>query len=369
MIDESFIIGITGNIATGKSVLRRMLENSGAFTIDADQIAHRILYPGGLAYQSVIDGFGSEILNDDGSISNKLLGQIVFNNPALLTLLESLTHPAVLSDIDNRVSSSKNPIVAIEAIKLLESGLRSYCDALWVSHTTPAQQIDRLLTIRGLTAEEAQSRINAQPLQSAKIRVADVVISTESTFKDTWEQIQNALSDTIISRKLKNKHINNLDGFSLVPVSSLDEAHLESFWVKFTSDSIDSLYQQLGLSKIIALRDEEQIVALVITEEWNFTSKLQKVVPTSFWEEHPGVILNVLEHQAVRHQTELLLIPEEYAFGFTEPLLTKGYSKREVNQLNYPAWQSAAQRASPGNAPIWVNVITQPFEVVNAQYL
>jgi len=181
MINSSFVIGITGNIATGKSVIRRMLSNLGVLGIDADTLANRMLYPGGKAYNQVIEIFGTEIKTDKDQISNKKLGQIVFNDPKALKQLEEVIHPGVIETTIKYAKTAHHPIISIEAIKLIESGLREYCDQIWVSHASFDLQMERLQKTRNLSAEEANSRISAQPLQIEKLSLADVIINTESS--------------------------------------------------------------------------------------------------------------------------------------------------------------------------------------------
>ena len=144
------LIGITGNIATGKSVVRRMLANAGALGLDADVIGHRMIYPQGPAFQEVLTAFGGGILNENGEISRTSLGEIVFKNPDQLAKLEAIVHPAVTDAIQKRLAHSQSPLVALEAIKLLEAGLGEICNAVWVSHAPHTTQLERLMHILSL---------------------------------------------------------------------------------------------------------------------------------------------------------------------------------------------------------------------------
>src|SRR5512138_1536032 len=94
------VIGLTGNIATGKSIVRRMLEHLGAFGIDADGLAHRAMSPGAPAFQPIVDTFGKWIVGPDGQIDREKLGNIVFADPAALKQLEAITHPLISQVID-----------------------------------------------------------------------------------------------------------------------------------------------------------------------------------------------------------------------------------------------------------------------------
>ena len=126
-----FVIGLTGNIATGKSVVRKMLEHLGAYGIDADALAHRAIAKDAPGYQPVLDTFGNWILSPERHIDRIRLGRIVFSDPEALEELEAIVHPLVREAIDVLVRRSKQKIIVIEAIKLLEGPLRAACDQLF----------------------------------------------------------------------------------------------------------------------------------------------------------------------------------------------------------------------------------------------
>jgi dephospho-CoA kinase len=182
-------IGLTGNIATGKTTVGRMLEALGAERIDADKVAHAVMAPGGAAYQPVVAAFGPEILTPSGSIDREALGAIVFSDPAALRKLEALVHPAVIQAVDAQVASTEARVVVVEAIKLLESGMAEAYDAIWVSTCPEAIQCERLMRLRGLSREAALTRIAAQPPQAEKLARADVVIHTDGSLERTRRQI------------------------------------------------------------------------------------------------------------------------------------------------------------------------------------
>jgi dephospho-CoA kinase len=184
------VIGLTGNIATGKSVVRRMLEHLGAFGIDADGLGHRAMSPGAPAYQPVVDYFGKWIVKPDGTINREKLGDVVFSDPDALAHLETIIHPIVIQVIDLLIRRASQPVIAVEAIKLIEAGLADECDSVWVVEAPPEVQVTRLMKARKLTTQEAEIRIQAQPAPSAKIARADVVIHNAGGYEETWEQVQ-----------------------------------------------------------------------------------------------------------------------------------------------------------------------------------
>jgi dephospho-CoA kinase len=189
---STYTIGLTGNIATGKTTVGRMLEDLGAECIDADQIAHEVIEPDGPAYEDVIEAFGPEILRDDRSIDRRRLGRIVFNDDDALRMLEAIVHPPVIRKIDALVERSEAPAVVVEAIKLLESGMAAHYDAIWVTTCAESTQRSRLMTLRGMSCEEAEARLRAQTPQSLKLAQADVVIETDGTIAQTRAQVRAA---------------------------------------------------------------------------------------------------------------------------------------------------------------------------------
>jgi dephospho-CoA kinase len=126
------LIGLTGNIATGKSVVAQMLAELGAHVIDADKVAHEVMQPGQPAYDSVVQTFGTEVLAADGTIDRARLGAIVFRDPTALQWLEAAVHPATIAEVDWRIAHSTRNVIVVEAIKLIESGMHQGYDVLWV---------------------------------------------------------------------------------------------------------------------------------------------------------------------------------------------------------------------------------------------
>jgi dephospho-CoA kinase len=211
-LDGIYLIGLTGNIACGKSSVLAMLEQFGARVIDADRVTYALQQPGEPVYHAIVAEFGSGILSTpDGPIDRRALGAIVFADPKALQRLERIVHPAVHARIEAWLESlgdggwgtgvgendppSSNPhpsVAVIDAIKLLESGWKPLCDAIWVVTCTPEQQIERLVATRGLSEAEAQTRIAAQPPQADKVAQADVVLDNSGSLEETRRQVEAA---------------------------------------------------------------------------------------------------------------------------------------------------------------------------------
>jgi dephospho-CoA kinase len=187
-----YVIGLTGNIGVGKSVVRKMLEHLGAFGIDADGLSHAAMSKGAPAYGPVVKAFGEWILAEDEQINRAALGGIVFSNPAALARLEQIVHPIVGKAVDVLISRATQLVVVVEAIKLLESGLADGADVVWVVNAPDRVRLARLVHKRKMSEAAARQRIEAQPGQDAKLARADVVIENAGTFDDTWAQVQAA---------------------------------------------------------------------------------------------------------------------------------------------------------------------------------
>ena len=184
-----FIIGLTGNIATGKSTVMNMLAELGAEIIDADVLGHEVQQPGGPAYLKIIDAFGSDIVTSEGTIDRRKLGEIVFNHPDRLVKLEQIVHPFVAERIVERLRQASKPVVVIEAIKLVEAGLSALCSEVWLVTGPKELQLARLRASRGMTRSAALLRINAQPPQKEKIRHASVVFKNTGTLEDLRKHV------------------------------------------------------------------------------------------------------------------------------------------------------------------------------------
>jgi dephospho-CoA kinase len=194
-----YLIGLTGNIAVGKSTVLELLRTWGARTIDADQVAHEVMATPAVR-DALARAFGPGVLDAQGGIDRGALGRIVFRDPAALAHLEAIVHPAVGQIIDAAIARAVEPVVVIEAIKLIEAGFYRGYDALWVVTAPPEQQAARLMATRGLSADEAWLRINAQPSQAAKAALAHVVIDNrgdrdglEQQIRAAWEHVQEEL--------------------------------------------------------------------------------------------------------------------------------------------------------------------------------
>ena len=188
------VIGLTGNIATGKSTVMRLAAEQGALTIDADQVVHKVLNDDTAVQEAVAETFGAQVRRADGRIDRAALGAIVFNDAQSLVQLEQIVHPRVSLRIMILIQESAAGVVMIEAIKLLEGKLWMLCQEIWVTTCSYERQLQRLQVCRGMEKAAAEARIKAQGPAEEKTDRADVVIDTDGLMRDTEHQFANAWS-------------------------------------------------------------------------------------------------------------------------------------------------------------------------------
>jgi dephospho-CoA kinase len=198
-------VGLTGNIATGKSYASMKFAELGAHVIDADRIVHELLVGDSKIVKKIVESFGEEILARDGSIDRRALGKIVFSDPEKRLLLNSLTHPEIGAEILRRISEleqiSETGIVIVEAALMVESGSYEKYHRLIVVTCDSALQISRLVDRDALTQEEASARIRSQMPMEEKLKLADYRIDTSGTLKQTHEQVEAIYRD-LLSREI-----------------------------------------------------------------------------------------------------------------------------------------------------------------------
>lgn len=192
------VIGITGGIGTGKSTILRIMEEMGAYVLEADSLAHNLMEPGQPAYIRITEFFGSDIIREDGTIDRGRLGRLVFQNPEALERLNGIVHPAVkefiLRDIEEKKKSGKVRWYVIEAALLIEDGYRLICDELWYIHAEKEVRIERLLSGRGGTREKWEQVMANQSADEFYRANCDVVIDNGNNLKKTINMVKDLLS-------------------------------------------------------------------------------------------------------------------------------------------------------------------------------
>lgn len=196
MISNPKVVAVTGTIASGKSLVGRVLEEHGQLVIDTDKVVHDIYASDAELQNDLEQLFGKEILDDSGSIDRARLGAIVFNDQKKRAELESLIHPAVLRQCEKLVSKANREVVFILVPLLFEAGLEKHWDEVWTVITDEPILRQRLKTRNGLSDDEIQKRLDAQLSQEEKAARANHVINNSGTKEQTGEQVKELLLHT-----------------------------------------------------------------------------------------------------------------------------------------------------------------------------
>jgi dephospho-CoA kinase len=184
----TYVIGLTGGIGTGKTVVSQILEEQGAHILNADLVGHEAYLPGGPAYDDIVSEFGAEVVAEDGTIDRKKLGPIVFADPAKLARLNAITHPRMKEMMREKLAGleSSVEVVVLEAAILFEAGWEDLTDEVWVTVVDPETAAKRTSERSGIPVEQVLERIQkAQMANDERIKRSDVIIDTSGTMDDT----------------------------------------------------------------------------------------------------------------------------------------------------------------------------------------
>jgi dephospho-CoA kinase len=192
---------LTGGIATGKSYVRARLASHGLPTLDADTLARDAVAAGSAGLDEVVARFGAGLLSADGSLDRRALGAVVFGDPQARADLEAIIHPRVREATGvwlDRLAIAGDPLAIVDIPLLYETGRDHDFDRVIVTSCPRVQQVTRVVERDGLTAAQAEARIDAQMPTDEKVRRADFVIDTGGTFGDTNRQV-----DRVVERLLE----------------------------------------------------------------------------------------------------------------------------------------------------------------------
>lgn len=194
------IIGLTGNIGSGKSLIAAFLKELGAGIVNGDIISRRVAEPGSPALEEIIAAFGSEYLRPDGTLDRKKLGERVFSNPEDLALLNRITHPRIKEGIRQELAlleKQGKEAAVVEAAVLFEGGFSALADIIWLAEA-PREDIYQRLALRdGLNQEEAELRL-ANQLPPEKLREkADIIIRNDADTESLYQQVRAAYAKSL----------------------------------------------------------------------------------------------------------------------------------------------------------------------------
>jgi dephospho-CoA kinase len=368
-----FVIGLTGNIATGKSVVRRMFEHLGAYTIDADALTHRAYAKGAPGYQQVVDKFGKWLINKDGEIDRSKLGNLVFSDSEAMGELEAIVHPLVRQASEMLIKRATQRVIVIEAIKLLEGDLRKICDSIWVTNAPEVIQVERLIRKRGLTRDRALERIHMQSAQSAKVALANIVITNTGSYDDLWKQVNAAWKEIVpgasgpdTESQIKIKPAAVSGEFSVrrgKPKNSADIAELITRLSKGKRKmTADNVMEAFGEKAYMLLQLDGKIVGLAGWQVENLVARTSDI----FLEEtiNPQKALETLINEVERASGELqseasLIFPMNDLAAQEELWKRLGYEKRTPETLGVQAWQDAAAESLSAESALFFKQLRQ----------
>jgi dephospho-CoA kinase len=200
-----YVVGLTGGIGTGKSVVAKILEQRGAVILDADRLGHEVYLPGRPAYDDIVTEFGPGVVAEDGTIDRKKLGPIVFSSPDNLARLNAITHPRMKEMIRDRLADldrAGTKVAVLEAALLFDAGWDDLTDEVWVTVVEPQTAAERASDRSGIPVAQVLERIQkAQMASDERIRRSDVIIDTSGSLDDTarrtldtWQDLERRLA-------------------------------------------------------------------------------------------------------------------------------------------------------------------------------
>ena len=353
------VIGLTGNIATGKSVVRRMLEHLGAYTIDADALSHRVISKGAPGYQPVLDRFGTWLLDKDGQIDRTKLARLVFADGQALAQLEDIIHPVVMQAIDVLIKRATQDVIVIEAIKLLESDLRNYCDTVWVTDAPQPVQIERLVRKRGMTHDEAMQRIHSQSAQKEKLASAKVIINNNGSYDDLWKQVSDAWKRVSPSQSAgqTTQILTRPDAGSSLSLQRGKPRDSEKIAELITRLSKrkramtkDEVMEAFGEKAFLLLQMNTELVGIAGWQVENLVARTLDLYldPKAPTDKSLPLIIAEVERASGDLQCEASLIfPPMELVGFDSIWKQLGYERRTPESLGVQAWADAAVESMP----------------------
>lgn len=203
----SRILGLTGGIACGKSTISAYLKEFGLPVIDADECSRAVVEKGSIGLEKLTEIFGNKILENDGTLNRKALGQIVFSDSEQLSLLNSVMEPLIREEISRRLNQENNAdLVVLDAPLLIEQHYDKICDFIMTIDVPKKIQLERLIERDNLSEDEAKSRIESQLSSRERNGFADVVIDSSGTVEQTRKQVIKWL-------KTINVYINGYVGY------------------------------------------------------------------------------------------------------------------------------------------------------------
>jgi dephospho-CoA kinase len=381
--DDTYVIGLTGNIATGKSLVLRMLNELGAYTIDADDLVHMLMRRGSPLYDKITIEFGRYVLDEDLEIDRGKLGDIVFCAPPALAHLERITHPTIKEATKRLVANARADVVAIEAIKLIESGMADDCDAVWVVSASEDVQLDRLIYKRNMSRPQAMLRIESQPPQEERMARASLVISNSGDVVETWKMVQRlfaaipgvvaplpevspfapalapvAAEEPIPTEALERVQVRRASGDDLPAIVAVMAQATEH---RSVPDEAEMMERFFSKDYFVACADE-QLLGLAGLRAEHLIATIDDCLVGSrdLWPTVGGALLETIEAEAHDLSCEVALLFAQKGPGPESLRVFKesGYQKQKTKDL-IKMWRQVAEDYAGDGEVLWVKKLDE----------
>lgn len=372
---NKYVIGLTGNLAMGKSLVRRMLEHLGAYTIDADGLAYQAMAPGAPLYKPVVLTFGSWVLDAEKRVDRAKLAAVAFSHPQALQRQQALTQPIVGRAIDTLIGRARHEIVVVEAIDLLEGALADKVDAVWVVDCTPENQIARLVQ-GGLSEWEARKRIDLQNPQQAKLDRADVVINNNDTPDQVWALVQQEWAT--LTKQLGHEAAEEAaEPAAAAELAQAVEGLMEVNEVTIKRGTPKNAEEIAGLMKHLTGKEVSRMdvmmafgqksyllaqadganVGLVGFQVENLITRVDEflVMPQAMLPVVVTSIIDAVEEASRVLQSEIgfFFLPPDVPQAVIDTFTGMEYMPRTLDQIKVPAWREAARESQPEGTMIY----------------
>ena len=368
---NKYIIGLTGNVATGKSVVRLMLEHLGAYSIDADKLTHKLYSKKAPAYAPVVKHFGQWILDSTGEINRKKLGQIVFNDPNALKALEEIVHPFINKAIQYLIDKTNKKVIVIEAIKIINGPIEQLCDSIWVTSATRENQFSRLIKNRQLVPSDAQSRIESQEPAILKLQKADHIIDTNGSIEKTWQQVQVGW-DKFIGEDLTNiQKVEDLSSTSPINTQNIILHRAKPNNAKEIADFINQqdhnqdlnakdIMISFGEKAYFLIKENDKIVGLAGWQVENLVVKIDTILFSNKEYIKAGLkkIFKEIESSAedLNAEVSIAMIPKK-DFATENNISALSYEDIKIEDIKIKAWRDVINSTDINTHNFWLKIL------------
>ncbi|ALV43536.1 dephospho-CoA kinase [Pseudarthrobacter sulfonivorans] len=288
-------IGLTGGIASGKSVVATRLSGLGAVLVDADALARDVVEPGTPGLASVVEAFGAEMLDGDGRLDRARLGSVVFGNPSQLAVLNGIVHPLVRQAAAGIIAAAPAGAIVVQDIPLLvETGQGSGFHLVLVVDAPDDVRIARMLEHRGMTADEARSRMAAQASREARLAAADVVLDNSGSLADVTAQVDRLWAERLVpfARNLRRSVRAVRAGMAVLSVPQQDwAAQAARLGARIQAAAPDDILavDHIGSTAVPGLAAKDVIDLQVTVSDLNAADRIAPLLAAAGFPAVPGV--------------------------------------------------------------------------------